>query len=78
MQVSGASVAWLLHWVILKALLYALGIPSAVSFLEVVAYAGYPFVPTCMAMGVGVPFGMPVDLAWSGQSYQPSVIPVGA
>ena len=57
MQVSGASAAWLVHWLILMVLQYALGIPSAVPFLEIVAYAGYPFVPTCLAVGVGVPFG---------------------
>ena len=61
-QASGASAAWLVHWIVLKAVLYALGIPSAVPFLEVVAYAGYPFVPTCLAMGVNVLFGEP---AWA-------------
>lgn len=59
MQVSGASAAWLLHWVILKAVLYALGIPAAVPFLEVVAYAGYPFVPTCLAMVAAIPSTIP-------------------
>ena len=59
MQVSGASAAWLLHWIILKAVLYALGIPSAVPFLEVVAYAGYPFVPTCLAMVAAIPSTIP-------------------
>ncbi|KAK9814872.1 hypothetical protein WJX73_000954 [Symbiochloris irregularis] len=57
--VSGASAAWLLHWIILKAVLYALGIPSAVPFLEIVAYAGYPFVPTCLAMVAAIPSSIP-------------------
>lgn len=57
MQASRASGAWLLHWMIIKGVLYALGIPSAVPFLELVAYAGYTFVPACLAVGIGVPCG---------------------
>jgi hypothetical protein len=41
----------------LQALLYLMGIPSAVPFLEVVAYAGYPFVHVCLSSLVGAAFG---------------------
>jgi hypothetical protein len=34
-----------------------MGIPSAVPFLEVVAYAGYPFVHVCLSSLVGAAFG---------------------
>jgi hypothetical protein len=49
-QVSEAFVAWFFHWVVLKALMYLLGASSAIPFLELLAYAGYPFVPTCVAL----------------------------
>lgn len=63
---SRASGAWLLHWMIIKGVLYALGIPSAVPFLELVAYAGYTFVPACLAVGIGVPCGLwPYRVAWA-------------
>ena len=42
--------AWTVHWVVLKALMYALGTPGAVSFLELAAYSGYPFVAICLTM----------------------------
>jgi YIF1 len=41
----------------MQALLYLMGIPSAVPFLEVVAYAGYPFVHVCLSSLVGAAFG---------------------
>jgi hypothetical protein len=34
-----------------------MGIPSAVPFLEVVAYAGYPFVHVCLTSLAGAAFG---------------------
>ena len=47
---SSAFTAWLVHWVVIKATLYMLGIPSSVPFLEILAYAGYPFVPACLGL----------------------------
>ena len=32
--------AWAAHWVVLKALMYALGTSNAIPFLELLAYAG--------------------------------------
>ena len=55
---STASLAWLVHAIILKVLLHLMGIPSAVPFLEVVAYAGYAFVHVCMTTILGAAFGM--------------------
>ena len=49
-QVSGAFTGWLVHWVVIKATLYLLGIPSSVPFLEIMAYAGYPFLYACLGM----------------------------
>ncbi len=40
-----------------QALLYLMGIPSAVPFLEVVSYAGYPFVHVCITAVFGAVFG---------------------
>ena len=57
-QVSSACAAWAVHVVLLKVLLYFMGIPSAVPFLETVAYAGYPFVPACVAALVGAAGGV--------------------
>ena len=56
-QVSSACVAWVAHVVLLKVLLYLMGIPSAVPFLETVAYAGYPFLPVCISALVGAAGG---------------------
>lgn len=42
-----------MHWVVIKATLYLLGIPSSVPFLEILAYAGYPFMYACLGMLVG-------------------------
>ena len=47
---------------LLQALLYLMGIPSAVPFLEVVAYAGYPFVHVCLSSLVGAAFGEHVSM----------------
>ena len=54
MQASSAWAAWLLHTVLLKALLYVLGLAAAVPWLELACYAGYPFVAVCLAMAGGV------------------------
>ncbi|PSC67531.1 transport yif1 [Micractinium conductrix] len=48
--VSGGGIAWLLHALLLKVILYSLGIPSAAPFLELCAYAGYAFVPACASL----------------------------
>mmetsp|Transcript_16093 Transcript_16093/g.48203 ORF Transcript_16093/g.48203 Transcript_16093/m.48203 type:complete len:358 (-) Transcript_16093:1579-2652(-) len=55
--VSTASVAWFINAVILKLLLHLMGIPSAIPFLEVVAYAGYAFVHVCITTILGAAFG---------------------
>ncbi len=57
LQVSEGFGAWAVHWVVLKALMYALGTPSAVSFLELAAYAGYPFVTICLAQAAQLTLG---------------------
>ncbi len=56
-QVSEASAAWLVHWVLLKGVLWVLGIPGAIPFLELAAYAGYAFVPVCVSMLAGLALG---------------------
>ena len=56
-QVSEASAAWLVHWVLLKGVLWVLGIPGAIPFLELAAYAGYAFVPVCVSMIAGLALG---------------------
>lgn len=48
--VSSCGVAWLAHTLLLKVILYMLGIPAAVPFLELAAYAGYAFVPACASL----------------------------
>lgn len=48
--VSTGFGAWAVHWVVLKALMYVLGASGAIPFLELASYAGYPFVPACIAM----------------------------
>ena len=49
--------AWAMHTVVLKFMLYLMGIPSAVPFLETVAYAGYPFVLVCLSAFIGAAAG---------------------
>lgn len=49
-QVSKGFGAWAMHWAVLKALMYVLGASAAIPFLELASYAGYPFVPACIAM----------------------------
>ena len=62
-QVSGVSVAWMLHAFLVKVILWMLGIPSAVPFLEILSYAGYPFVPICISAALGAGLGMSVRSA---------------
>ena len=54
LQVSGALSAWLAHGVVIKLVLYLLGIPSAVPFLENLALAGYPFLYACLGVGASL------------------------
>lgn len=51
-SVSSGSTAWLLHTLLLKVILYLLGIPGAVPILELAAYAGYAFVAACASLAV--------------------------
>ena len=44
---SGLS-AWTAHLAVLKLVLWLLGVPSAVPFLEAVCYTGYPLVSVCI------------------------------
>ncbi|KAK9829499.1 hypothetical protein WJX72_006228 [[Myrmecia] bisecta] len=63
--VSSLAAAWFAHWAVLKVMLYMLGIPSAIPFLEVLAYAGYPFVPVCVASIVSMlAGGWAYHVAW--------------
>ena len=50
MQVSQGFAAWAVQWCVLKALMYALGTSNAIPFLELLAYAGYTFVPICFSL----------------------------
>ena len=43
LQVSQGFGAWAVHCFVLKALMYMLGTSNAIPFLELMAYAGYPF-----------------------------------
>jgi len=48
--VSQGFGAWAVHWFVLKALMYAMGTSNAIPFLELLAYAGYTFVPICFSL----------------------------
>ena len=48
--VSTAVVAWGVHTLMLKVLLWMLGIGSTAALLELAAYAGYPFVAACIVL----------------------------
>ena len=50
LQVSQGFGAWAVHCFVLKALMYMLGTSNAIPFLELLAYAGYPFVPICTSL----------------------------
>ena len=50
LQVSQGFGAWAAHCFVLKALMYMLGTSNAIPFLELLAYAGYPFVPICTSL----------------------------
>ena len=44
MQASSGLTAWTAHLLLLKLVLWLLGVPSAVPLLEAVCYTGYPLV----------------------------------
>lgn len=54
---SSAVAGWILHTFVLKALLWAVGVPSAAPILELMAYAGYPFVMMCLIMVSDIALG---------------------
>ena len=47
-QVSSGLSAWTAHLLVLKLVLWLLGVPSAVPFLEALCYTGYPLVSVCI------------------------------
>lgn len=53
---SGLS-AWTAHLLVLKLILWLLGVPSAVPFLEALCYTGYPLVLVCINTAVVFLFG---------------------
>ena len=48
LQVSSGLSAWTAHLLVLKLVLWLLGVPSAVPFLEALCYTGYPLVLVCI------------------------------
>lgn len=48
MQASSGLTAWTAHLLLLKLVLWLLGVPSAVPLLEAVCYTGYPIVLVCI------------------------------
>lgn len=55
--VSRAVFAWGLHLLVLKVMLYALGLSAAVPTLELAAYAGYPFTAASTSLVSHLAFG---------------------
>lgn len=47
-QVSSGLTAWTAHLLLLKLVLWLLGVPSAVPLLEAACYTGYPLVLVCI------------------------------
>lgn len=47
MQVTGGVTAWAVHAALIKLIYYLQHVSAAVPYLEVVAYAGYPFAYAC-------------------------------
>ncbi|KAL4448647.1 hypothetical protein ABPG75_005866 [Micractinium tetrahymenae] len=64
--VSSSGIAWLLHTLLLKFILYMLGISGAVPLLELAAYAGYAFVPACASLLVQL---LPLPGGGGGAAY---------
>ena len=48
LQASSGLTAWTAHLLLLKLVLWLLGVPSAVPLLEAVCYTGYPIVLVCI------------------------------
>lgn len=55
--VSAAIGAWAAHTMLLKLLLWILGISSSAPLLELAAYAGYPFVAACGVLAARLTLG---------------------
>ncbi|KAH7624272.1 putative Protein YIF1B [Nannochloris sp. 'desiccata'] len=55
--VSTAIGAWAVHTVMLKVVLWMLGIGSTAALLELAAYAGYPFVAACIILVANLTLG---------------------
>lgn len=63
---SGTFLAWLLHTLLLKIILSALGISSAAPFLELAAYAGYSFTAACTSLLSSLVLGgMGYHIVWA-------------
>lgn len=58
-QVSSGLSAWTAHLLVLKLVLWLLGVPSAVPFLEALCYTGYPLVSVCINTVVVTLLGEP-------------------
>ncbi|KXZ50876.1 hypothetical protein GPECTOR_14g126 [Gonium pectorale] len=64
--VWSAGLAWFVHWLVALALLRAMSLPAGVSWVELAAYTGYPFVPVCAAIVAGqLGGGIAYWLAWA-------------
>jgi hypothetical protein len=55
--VSTTIGAWAVHTMMLKLVLWMLGIGSTVALLELAAYAGYPFVAACLILVANLTLG---------------------
>lgn len=57
LQASTTLLAWLVHTLLLKGALSALGIGGAAPFLELAAYAGYAFAPASASLLAALTLG---------------------
>jgi hypothetical protein len=63
--VSGAAAAWGVHIMVLKVILWVLGMPGVVPWLELAAYAGYIFVAASASLLAHVAAGgMAYHVVW--------------
>lgn len=62
LQVSSGLSAWTAHLLVLKLVLWLLGVPSAVPFLEALCYTGYPLVSVCINTVVVTLLGVYITL----------------
>lgn len=54
---SSAAAGWIVHALLLKAMLWGVGFPAAAPVLELLAYAGYIFVMSCIVLLCGLMLG---------------------